>query len=187
HGQLDDTLLVLVADHGESLGEHGVLFRHVGLHDTTTHVPLLIRWPGHERQGRRIAGLVETLDVFPTILKAAGLTPPASDGQDLATHPDRRAVFAEHSDRFGAMVRTRDHKYIWSQGLPKLFPDGPYLYDLKVDPGETRNLAGQGLPEEKRLSDLLRRWQQDRRPAPEARPREQSDEEKARLKALGYG
>jgi arylsulfatase A-like enzyme len=85
------------------------------------------------------------------------------------------------------MVRTPEYKYIWSQGLPKLFPDGPYLYDLKADPGETRNLAGQGLAEEKRLSDLLRRWQQDRRTAPEARPREQTDEEKARLKALGYG
>ncbi len=186
-GLLEDTLLVVVADHGESLGEHGVLFRHVGLHDTTTHVPLLIRWPGREHRGRRIAGLVETIDVFPTILKAAGLTPPAVDGQDLSSHPVRRAVFAEHSDRFGAMVRTPEYKYMWSQGLPKLFPDGPYLYDLKADPGETRNLAGQGLIEEKRLSDLLRRWQQDRRPAPEARPREQSDEEKARLKALGYG
>jgi arylsulfatase len=187
---LEDTVLVLVADHGESLGEHGVLFRHVGLHDTTTHVPLMIRWPGPEQRGRRIAGLVETIDVFPTILKAAGLNPPATDARDLKESQGRRArraIFAEHSDRFGAMVRTRDHKYIWSQGLPKLFPDGPYLYDLKADPGETRNLAGQGLAEEKRLSDLLRRWQQDRRPAPEARPREQTDEEKARLKALGYG
>jgi arylsulfatase len=186
-GRLDDTLLVLVADHGESLGEHGVLFRHVGLHDTTTHVPLLIRWPGPERPGRRIAGLVETIDIFPTILKAAGLNPPATDARDLANPPDRRAVFAEHSDRFGAMVRTRDFKYIWSQGMPKLFPDGPYLFDLKADPGETRNLAGQGLAEERRLADLLRRWRQDRRATPEARPREQTDEEKARLKALGYG
>jgi arylsulfatase len=184
---LEDTVLVLVADHGESLGEHGVLFRHVGLHDTTTHVPLMVRWPGVERQGRRIAGLVQTIDVFPTILKAAGLTPPATDGRDLRESHGRRAIFAEHSDHFGAMVRTLDYKYIWSQGLPKLFPDGPYLYDLKADPGENRNLAGRGLAMEKELADLLRRWQHDRRPAPEARPREQSDEEKARLKALGYG
>jgi arylsulfatase A-like enzyme len=186
-GLLDDTLLVVVADHGESLGEHGILFRHVGLHDTTTHVPLMIRWPGREHPGRRIGGMVETLDVFPTILKAAGLNPPATDGRDLRESPARRAIFAEHSDRFGAMVRTRGYKYIWSQGMPKLFPDGPYLYDLKADPGETQNLAGHGLAVEKELADLLRRWQQDRRIAPEARPRDQSDEEKARLKALGYG
>jgi hypothetical protein len=96
-------------------------------------------------------------------------------------------VFAEHSDRFGAMVRTPTHKYVWSQGLPKLFPDGPYLFDLQADPGETRNLAGRGLAEEKRLADLLRRWLADRRSHPEARPREPTEEEKARLKALGYG
>src|SRR5262249_41502659 len=49
---LDDTLAAVVADHGESLGEHGIRFRHVGLHDTTTHVPMMIRWPGREAAGR---------------------------------------------------------------------------------------------------------------------------------------
>ncbi|HWM94688.1 MAG TPA: sulfatase [Thermoanaerobaculia bacterium] len=183
-GLLGNTILVLVADHGESLGEHGVLFRHVGLHDVVTHVPLMIRWPNKE--SRRIEGLVQTIDLFPTILRAAGLPVPSQDGRDLQ-EPARRAVFAEHSDRFGAAVRTRDHKYIRSQGLPKLFPDGPYLYDLKADPGETQNLAGRGLAVEGELSDLLRQWQTDRRSHPKALPREQTDEEKARLKALGYG
>ncbi len=65
---LDDTLVVLVADHGESLGEHGVSFRHVGLHDTTTQVPMMIRWPGRDRTGRSIRGLVQTIDLFPTLL-----------------------------------------------------------------------------------------------------------------------
>lgn len=188
-GHFDDTLLIIVADHGESLGERGIRFRHVGLHDIITHVPLMIRWPGPDRPGRRIDGLVQTIDVFPTVLRTAGVAVPSQDGQDLREIPERgrRAVFAEHSDRFGAMVRTRDYKYIWSQGLPKLFPDGPYLYDLKADPGESRNLAGQGLAAEKELSGLLRQWQANRRQHPRALPREQSDEEKARLKALGYG
>ena len=172
-GMLENTILVVVADHGESLGEHGILFRHAGLHDTTTHVPLMIRWP--DRQGRRIEGLVQTIDLFPTILEAAGLPIPPQEGQDLTK--TRRAVFAEHSDRLGAMVRTRDFKYI---------QNGPELYDLKADPGETKNLAGRGLAIERELADLLRRWQADRRSHPEARPVEPSDEEKARLKALGY-
>ena len=72
--------MALVADHGESLGEHGVLYRHVGLHDTTTHVPLMIRWPGAgdaatPPRGRRLRGLVQTIDLFPTLLagrRAAG-------------------------------------------------------------------------------------------------------------------
>jgi hypothetical protein len=75
------------------------------------------------------------------------------------------------------MVRTRDFKYI---------QNGPELYDLKADPAEKKNLAGRGLAVERELADLLRRWQADRRAHPEARPVEPTDEEKARLKALGY-
>ncbi|HBL27167.1 MAG TPA: hypothetical protein DD490_10065, partial [Acidobacteria bacterium] len=82
-GLLANTLIALVADHGESLGEHGVLYRHVGLHDTTTHVPLMIRWPGEKRTGQRIRGLVQSIDLFPTLVKAAGLAVPAQDGIDL--------------------------------------------------------------------------------------------------------
>jgi arylsulfatase len=180
-GLLEDTLLVVVADHGESLGEHGIRFRHAGLHDTTTHVPLMIRWPGPDREGRRIEGLVQTIDLFPTILRAAGLPIPPQDGQDLdhgLGENRRRAVFAEHSDRLGAMVRTRDFKYI---------EKGPELYDLRADPGETKNLAGRGLAVERELAELLRQWQANRRAHPEARSIEPTDEEKARLKALGYG
>lgn len=191
-GLLDNTLVALVADHGESLGEHGVLYRHVGLHDTTTRVPLMIRWPGRERTGRRIEGLVQSVDLFPTLLKSAGLqVPPQQDGTDLREltgdgKRGRRAVFAEHAGKLGLMVRTPEHKYILSQGNARFFPDGAFLYDLKADPEETRNLVGQGLPAEQQLADLLRRWLADRRNGPQARPREQSDEEKARLRALGY-
>jgi arylsulfatase A-like enzyme len=190
-GALENTLVALVADHGESLGEHGVLYRHVGLYDTTTHVPLMIRWPGRERTGRRIEGLVQTIDLFPTLLKAAKLPVPPQDGVDLGEltadgKHGRRAVFAEHSGKLGLMVRTPDFKYILSQGNTRFFPDGASFYGLKADPGETRNLAGQGLPAEQQLADLLRRWLADRRNSPGTKPREQSDEEKARLKALGY-
>lgn len=190
-GLLENTVVALVADHGESLGEHGVLYRHVGLHDTTTHVPLMIRWPGAEPEGRRIEGLVQSIDLFPTLLKAAGLEVPQQDGTDLREltgegKRGRRAVFSEHAGRLGLMVRTPEHKYILSQGNARFFPDGAFLYDLKADPGETKNLAGQGLVAETQLSDLLRRWLADHRNAPQAKPRAQSDEERARLKALGY-
>jgi arylsulfatase A-like enzyme len=190
-GMLENTLVVLVADHGESLGEHGILYRHVGLHDTTTHVPLMIRWPGREREGRKIHGLVQTIDLFPTILKAAGLKPPAVDGTDLreltgAGKKGRRAVFAEHAGKLGLMVRTPEYQYILSQGNTQFFPDGASLFDLKADPAEVQNLAGRGLPAEEQLSDLLRRWLADRRGHPTAAGREQTDEEKARLKSLGY-
>jgi len=191
-GLLDDTIVAVVADHGENLGDHGIRFRHVGLFDSTTHVPLMIRWPGRQRQGRRIEGLVQTVDLFPTLAAATGLQTPVQDGTDLRelTGDDRhgrRAVFSEHSGRLGVTVRTHDYRYGLSQGNEQFFPDGPYLYDLKADPGETRNLAGQGLPVEKELNQLLLRWIADRRRNANPESRDLTDEEERKLRALGYG
>jgi arylsulfatase A-like enzyme len=236
-GLLDTTLVAMVADHGENLGEHGLLYRHVGLFDTTTHVPLLIRWPGPRRAGHRFDGLVQTIDLFPTLLAAARLPVPPQDGVDLrrlsgaggstaalsgdgtgagAAAPEvvvaaagatvlaagpaapapavahgRRAVFAEHSGGLGSMVRTRDYQYIVSRGNTLVFPDGASLYDLRADPQESRNLAGQGIAAERELAGLLDSWLAQRRPRPGS-PAEQphplplSDEDAARLRSLGY-
>jgi len=189
-GLLERTLLVLVADHGENLGEHGIDFRHIGLWETTTHVPMLIRWPGAPSAGRRLAGLVQTIDLFPTVLAAAGLEPQPSDGTDLrqltgADRRGRRAVFAEHSNGLGAMVRTATHRYMRLDGLSRDL-DGTYLYDLGADPAEERNLAGRGLPVERELEGLLDRWLEDRREGPEAESRALSDAEKEKLRSLGY-
>jgi arylsulfatase A-like enzyme len=191
HGYGENTIVVVVADHGESLGEHGIRFRHVGLHDTTTHVPMMIRWPGRERTGRKIHGLVQSIDLFPTLLKAAGIEPPPNDGVDLKEltgekRQGRRAVFAEHAGKLGLMVRTRDYKYILSQGNT-FIPDGAYFYDVRKDPQELSNLVGQSLPAEKQMSDLLTRWLADRKNGkPQTIPRNLTPEEEARLRALGY-
>jgi arylsulfatase A-like enzyme len=191
-GLLENTVVAVVADHGENLGEHGIRYRHIGLFDTTTHVPLMIRWPGADRAGRRFAGLVQTIDLFPTLLAAAGLKPPTSDGQDLREltgdgRTGRRAVFTEHSDRLGVSVRTGAYRYGWHQGDIRPLADGPYLYDLKADPGENLNLAGRGLPAEKELNGLLLRWLSERRRSVSPQPRDLTDEEKQKLKSLGYG
>jgi len=189
---LDDTVVVLVADHGESLGEHGVSFRHVGLHDTTTHVPMMIRWPERHGTGRTFRGLVQTIDLFPTLLGALGLPVPPEDGEDLhkLTGPGRagrRAVFAEHAGRLGLMVRTADWKYIQSSGNTRFFPDGPSLFDLRADPGENVNRAGQGLPQEAELERLLQRFLTDRRDLPKPKKRgDLTPEEESRLRGLGY-
>jgi arylsulfatase A-like enzyme len=191
-GLLENTVVAVVADHGENLGEHGIRFRHVGLFDTTTHVPLMIRWPGREREGRRIAGLVQTVDLFPTLLAAAGLLAPKQDGTDLRGltgegRGGRRAVFSEHAGRLGVSVRTREYRYGLNQGNDRFLPDGPYLYDLKADPGETQNLAGRGLGVERELNHLLLRWLADRRKNPNPQSRDLTEEEEQRLRALGYG
>jgi arylsulfatase len=189
---LRNTVVAVVADHGENLGEHGIRFRHVGLFDTTTHVPLMIRWPDRrERQGHRFPGLVQTIDLYPTLLAAAGLKADRVDGQDLREltgngRAGRRAVFSEHAGRLGVSVRTADYRYGLNQGNAPFIPDGPVLYDLKADPQETQNLAGRGLPVEKELNGLLLRWLADRRKGPTPQSRDLTEEEVQRLKALGY-
>jgi arylsulfatase A-like enzyme len=191
-GLLASTVVAVVSDHGENLEEHGVRYRHAGLWDSTTHVPLVVRWAGERRRGRRLHGLVQNVDVFPTLLAAAGLPVPPQDGIDLrrltgtgvraGSRGGRPAVFAEHTFHAGAMVRTSRHKYWVSHGN-RFVPDGPYLYDLARDPREVDNLAGRGLPVERDLSALLARWLAARRPtAPGALTPEATE----RLRALGY-
>jgi arylsulfatase A-like enzyme len=195
-GLRENTIVVLVADHGENLGEHGILFRHAGLFETTLHVPMLVRYPGAsggsggsgEHEGHRIEGLVQTIDLFPTILGAAGFKAPPSDGIDLRHLPagGRRAVFSEHAEKLGVTVRNRTHRYMLSQGNARFYPDGPYLFDEAKDPGETVNLIGKGLPVERELDELLRRWLADRGTGPGPQQRKLSDEDTKRLKSLGY-
>ncbi len=187
---LDHTLLVLVADHGENLGENQVFFRHSGLWDTTTHVPLLIRWPGlRSAAPRRFPQLVQTLDLFPTVLRALGLPPLPGDGQILAGVPgspdqNRRLVFAEHSAKTGAMVRTEDFLYMKLE-RHLFLASGAYLYDLRQDPQQQHNLAGTGLEAEAKLAGYLERWLADRRSTvqPSAPLSQEILEE---LRSLGY-
>ena len=194
-GQLVDTLVAFVADHGENLEDHGLFYRHAGLWDTTTHVPLMIRWPDRAAhggstppKGRRLRGLVQTIDLYPTLLAAAGLRPDPTDGRDLRTilergRGGRPAVFAEQADGQGAAVRTKSWRYFVSVAS-HLVPAGSYLYDLERDPGELTNLAGKGRHEEAELRATLNRWRRDGKPAA---PRSKlTPEEEAALRALGY-
>lgn len=190
----ENTVIAVVADHGENLGEHGMLYRHVGLWETTTHVPLMLRWPGRngdgKGRGRRFPQLVQTLDLFPTLLAAAGLEAPVQDGVDLRQlsydgRTGRRAVFAEHSERSDTMVRTATHRYVESRGNAST-PAGAYLFDLTTDPGELTNLAGQGLAQEAELARVLAGWRAEVRGNPTAESRVLSPQEEAKLKALGY-
>jgi arylsulfatase len=185
-GMLQNTLVVFVADHGENLEDHGVRYRHAGLWDTTTHVPMMIRWPGDRPAGRRVDSLVQTIDLYPTLLGAAGLRPNAQDGQDLrSASRGRRAVFADQADGEGGAVRTRTFRYFESVGS-KLVPAGSYLYDLAADPGELVNLAGSGRSEEAELRALLQRWRATATARPVVEQRTLSPEDEAELRALGY-
>ncbi|MDP2305006.1 MAG: sulfatase-like hydrolase/transferase [Pseudomonadota bacterium] len=106
-GALEDTWVIAVADHGESLGEHGEATHGVLLYEGATRVPLLVRPPTGTRWvpegGSVIDANVSLVDVMPTVLGALGLPVPAGlDGQDLLGmlgggkgEPSERAVYAE--------------------------------------------------------------------------------------------
>lgn len=157
-GIKDETLLILFGDHGESLTEHDVYWDHCGLYDTTVHVPVIMRWPGHIPQGRRVKGLIQQVDLFPTILEAINTNteididsikiPKDIDGQSLwpsilgQEDGTRSKVYlSECAWQAARGVRTEKYKYI------QTFDGGPFtrpqreLYDLSSDPEETINLA----------------------------------------------
>jgi choline-sulfatase len=148
-GLSERTVVVLTADHGEMLGERGMWYK-MCLFERAMRVPLMIRMP-QATGGRRIAQPVSHLDVLPTMLDLADNGEPWSpvepiDGDSLVPmmHGNGEVrscdVHAEYTAE-GAiapcvMIRSGDHKYIWSE------PDGAQLFDLARDPHEVQNLAG---------------------------------------------
>ncbi|MFI5455238.1 MAG: sulfatase [Isosphaerales bacterium] len=154
------TLVVYLGDNGYMLGQHGRFEKHC-FYEPAVRIPLIMRWPGHLESHRRIAGLVEMIDVLPTILHLLELpVPPGLQGIDLepllAGKPGAQAhdvVFSEYLENEEAMVRSARYKLIVCTGrrlrqdgyqtAPPLRTPGPYmrLYDLVSDPGETRDLS----------------------------------------------
>ncbi|MBK7643202.1 MAG: sulfatase-like hydrolase/transferase [Planctomycetes bacterium] len=143
-GALENTLVIVTADHGESLGQHGEPTHSIFCYEATIHVPLLVRLPGGKRAGERSGATVSLVDLMPTLLAAAGASPLTGlDGRDLfgAEAPADRSVYFESycgwlnyawSPICGAA--RGDEKYIWS-GTEE-------LYDLAGDRAEKTNLAG---------------------------------------------
>jgi hypothetical protein len=99
-GVLDDALLVVCGDHGESLGEHGDLGHLMSVRDPVLHVPLVVRWPGRLDGGREVEEQVRLQDLYPTILEAAGVDVPRACGRDasslLSSPPGPRTLVAEY-------------------------------------------------------------------------------------------
>lgn len=141
----DKALIVVCADHGESLGEHGELTHSIFLYDATIHVPLLIKFPGTHSEGQRVNATASLVDLAPTVLEALGRTPPAAmQGHSLLSlignpHPENRPSVAtgDHSERsFGwsALTSLRNGNQLYVKA------PSPELYDLRADPGERTNL-----------------------------------------------
>jgi arylsulfatase len=192
-GLLETTIVAVVADHGENLGEQGVFFRHAGLWDATLHVPLLLRAPGPRTQaGRRISGLVQTIDLLPTLLQFLDLPTPAGlDGRSLLDSdrrplPSRRVIFAEAAEQTGLMARTSSHLLSRVTRKNFLFEEREFFFDLENDPSASRDLgsASGGGPRDE-LTRFLELFAREP-PAAGVNAQPLAAEEVEKLKALGY-
>jgi len=184
-GVYDRALIVLLSDHGESLGEHGEDEHGVLLYTATLRVPLILKLPGARLAGEHVEAPVQLIDVLPTVVDVLGLPAPADlRGASLLqfldpTVPPRRIYSETFYPRlhFGWSELTSlldgNHQYI--EG-----PD-PELFDLVADPSEQRNL----LRQERRLfatfSDELATYDRTL-----AGPEEVDAESRQALAALGY-
>lgn len=94
-GLLDDTLLIITSDHGENLGDHGLVDHMFSLHRSIRYVPLIVRLPGGERAGEVIDEVVRLEDLFPTILETCGVeVPKGIDGQSILMNLGGRLAHA---------------------------------------------------------------------------------------------
>lgn len=138
-----ETAIVLVADHGYLLGEHGYTGKKAEyLHPELARVPLTVVDPEHRRAGRDSDYLASTHDVAPTVLSMAGVRAPRSmTGVDLSSvfrgrrPPERSYAYGGYDNSF--YIRTDRWTLLGTNR-----GTGFQLYDVRRDPGETRNLAG---------------------------------------------
>ncbi len=185
----NDALILVTADHGESMGEHDYYFVHENhLYDTLIHIPLFVRF-GDSYRGRR-HDYVQHIDVVPTVLELGDIETDLSwRGHNLLQDvPDSRVVFAE--------TRRRDETYLYTilkEGW-KLFYDASTssyaLFNLQTDPGEAQNLIDATENDEikRSLAGSLHALRlQDLMPvAVERVVPSLSKEEKRKLQLLGY-
>lgn len=141
----EQTAVVFWGDHGWHLGEH-FRWQKRSLFEESARVPMIVSAPGRRGNGKASRGLVEMVDLFPTVAQLAGLTAPSHlEGQSMVPLLDspglawKRAAFTEmrQQDIVGRSVRTDNYRYTrWDGPLP-----GEELYDERNDPREFRNLA----------------------------------------------
>jgi arylsulfatase A-like enzyme len=185
-----NTLIVVVGDHGEGLGDHLERWHGNMLYNSTLHVPLIISLPSHGSRGLRVSTPISIVDVGATVLDCLGVKlsagfggrslKPALSGNSIPAgecYSASDAVYVEEGWSPLRSLRTEDWKYIQTTR--------PELYDMKNDPGETTNLIAER-PELAEEMDQRLRAMESQGARHETQVLELSGREKKVLASLGY-
>jgi tetratricopeptide (TPR) repeat protein len=186
------TVIVVLADHGESLGEHGEHGHGYFVYEQVTHIPLIVATPYSRTHGRVVASVVRSIDVAPTVLDLLGFAG-ALPGTGSSLVPLLSGAGSERGDGYSESYYARFH-YGWSELRAVRtkrwhFIEAPTaeLYDLSSDPGETVNLATRELSTVDRLRSTLSDFERESIAKLAATAPVEEDEETLRkLASLGY-
>jgi arylsulfatase A-like enzyme/Tfp pilus assembly protein PilF len=203
-GLFENSLIALMADHGEALGDHGEEFHGFFLYDATIRVPLLLKMPGDRFAGKRIEDHVGLVDVAPTILQTVGIAvpqemqgeslldkmtepkpPPAASAGFLPASSPEQPLYAEteyglRAYGWSAVRSLRTGKY--------LFIEAPHreLYDLAADPNAEHNLEAASRAVADTLQGQLDAFRQRTSKSATAPTAPTTPEAQEKLAALGY-
>jgi arylsulfatase A-like enzyme/Tfp pilus assembly protein PilF len=189
-GRDRDTIVMVVADHGEGLGDHRELTHAVLTYQSTMRVPFIVAGPGVTPGVVRTR--VATIDLVPTALGLVGAPPDASLlGRDLRPLMSGRTIASDPFYQESLFARLNCHWAAlrgWVKDDWKLITGAaPELYDLASDPGELKNLAGEQPERVRRMTEDLQRGLQRLAPGGDrAQPKPVSAEQEERLRSLGY-
>jgi arylsulfatase A-like enzyme/acetyl esterase/lipase len=154
-GLRDNTIVILWGDHGWKLGEHQAWAKHTNV-ENDARVPVIVSVPGMKKAGEKANGLVELVDVYPTLADLAGLPLPAhlegTSFKPLLDEPGQSwkpAAFSQfprkvgRKNLMGYTMRTDRHRFTkWVDRKDPSKVDAVELYDHETDPQENRNIAG---------------------------------------------
>ncbi len=177
---LDDTVIVVLADHGEMVGEHGAYGHMMSVYQQDLHVPLAIRYPKRIAPGSQVDVPISTVGSFATVFDLIGMTPPASVqvGSLLPAIEGRTAGLPAMSERFeehmlsarfepgtangsGPLLQPHGRYRVYREGDWKLVQNKEgdvFLFNLATDPGENHDLAATAVAERGRLENELAVW-----------------------------
>ena len=190
---VEGAAIVVTADHGESLGEHGLYFEHGPLaHNPGVHVPLILSGPGVEK-GNRIGEPAELVDLLPTVCEWLALACPESiDGASLwprlrgQTEPGRVA-FSEAGSRPRHLRSVQDERFklVHHGARGQQLKAGRFeLFDLERDPGELHDILDTEPEQARRLQRALAEWSASARGEGDLGPL--SPAQRRALDAMGY-